>query len=38
VPKKVEQSNDYLFIDKSNKIKIGVNEMTVNNSEMYVSD
>jgi len=31
VPKKVEQINDYLFIEtyKSNKIKIGVNEMTV---------
>jgi len=30
VPKKVEQINDYLFIDtyKSNKIIIGVNEMT----------
>jgi len=28
VPKKVEQINDYLFIDtyKSNNIKIGVNE------------
>jgi len=23
VPKKVEQINDYVFIDKSNKIKIG---------------
>jgi len=36
VPKKVEQINDYLFIDtyKSNKIKIGVNEMRVNDSEM----
>jgi len=38
VPKKVEQINDYLFIDtyKSNKIKTGVNEMTVNDSEMCV--
>jgi len=36
VPKKVEQINDYLFIDthKSNNIKIGVNDMTVNDSEM----
>jgi len=36
VPKKVEQINDYLFIDtyKSNKIKICVNEMRVNDSEM----
>jgi len=32
VPKKVEQINDHLFIDtyKSNNIKIGVNDMTVN--------
>jgi len=38
VPKKVVQINDYLFIDtyKSNKIKIDVNEMTLNNSEMCV--
>jgi len=38
VPKKVEQINDYLFIDtyKSNNMKIGVNDMTVNDSEMYV--
>jgi len=38
VPKKVEQINDYLFIDtyKSNKIKIDVNEMTKNISEMCV--
>jgi len=38
VPKKVEQNNDFLFLDtyRSNKIKIGVNEMTVNNSEMCV--
>jgi len=35
VPKKVEQINDHLFIDtyKSNNIKIGVNDMTVNDSE-----
>jgi len=38
VPKKVEQINDLLFIDtyKSNNIKIGVNDMTVNDSEMRV--
>jgi len=32
VPKKVEQNNDHLIIDtyKSNNIKIGVNDMTVN--------
>jgi len=32
MPKKVEQINDYLFIDtyKSNKINIVTNEMTVN--------
>jgi len=36
VPKKVEQINEYLFIDtyNANKIKIGVNEMTVNDSKM----
>jgi len=36
VPKKVEQINDYLFIDtyKSNKINVCVNDMTVNDSEM----
>jgi len=35
VPKKVEQINDYVFIDKSNSITLGVNDMTVvNNSEM----
>jgi len=30
VPETVEQINDYLFIDtyKSNKIKVGVNDMT----------
>jgi len=38
VPKKVEQINDRLFIDtyRSNNIKIGVNDMTVNDSEMCV--
>jgi len=38
VPKKVQQTSDYLFIDtyKSNKIKIDVTEMTVNDSEMFV--
>jgi len=38
VPKKVDQVNDYLFIVtyKSNKIKVGVNDMTVNDSEMCV--
>jgi len=38
VPKYVEQINDYLFIDtyKSNKIKVGVNDMTVNDSKMCV--
>jgi len=38
VPKKVEQINDYLCIDtyKSNNIKIGVSDMTVNDSEMCV--
>jgi len=36
VPKKVEQINDHVFIDtyKSNIIQIGVNDMTVNDSEM----
>jgi len=36
--KKVEQINDHLFIDsyKSNNIKTGVNDMTVNDSEMCV--
>jgi len=39
VSKKVEQINDHLFIDtyKSNNIKIGVNDMTVNEAK-YVSD
>jgi len=38
VPTKVEQINDHLFLDtyKSNNIKIGVNDMTVNDSEMCV--
>jgi len=38
VPKKVEQINDHLFIDsfKSDNMKIGVNDMTVNDSEMSV--
>jgi len=38
VPKQIEQYNDYLFIDtyKSNNIKIGVNDMTVNTSKMFV--
>jgi len=38
VPKKVEQINDHLVIDtyKSNNIKIGVNEMTANDSKMCV--
>jgi len=34
VPKKVEQVNDLTY--KSNKIKIGVNERTVNDSEICV--
>jgi len=36
VPKKVEQINGCLSIDtyKSNKIKIGMKEMKVNDSEM----
>jgi len=36
LPKKVEQINDYLFIDafKSDKITIGMNEMRVSDSEM----
>jgi len=38
VLKKVEQINDHSFVDtyKSNNIKIGVNDMTVNDSEMCV--
>jgi len=37
-PKKVEKINDHSFIDtyKSNNIKIGENDMTVNDSEMCV--
>jgi len=31
---KIEEIKDYLFIDKSNKIKIGMNEMTVNDGKM----
>jgi len=40
VPKKVEQSNYHLFIDyyKSNNIKIGVNDMTVNDSEINMCE
>jgi len=36
VLKNVEEINDYLFINtyKSNNIEIGVNAMTVNDSEM----
>jgi len=36
VPKKREQINDYLFIDtyESNKIKIDMNELRVNKSEI----
>jgi len=36
VPKKFEQINEYLFIDtyKSNNIKVGVNDMTVKDSEV----
>jgi len=33
VPKIVEQINDHLFIDKSNNIKIGVTDMTVNDGK-----
>jgi len=38
MPKKVEQINDHLFIDtyQSNNIKIGMNDMTVNDNEMCV--
>jgi len=38
VPKKVEKNNDNLFIDtyKSNNKKVGVNDLTVNDSEMCV--
>jgi len=36
VPKKVEQINDHLLINtyELNNIKIGVNDMTVNDSKM----
>jgi len=36
MPKKIPQINDYLLIDthKSNKIKIDMNKMRVNDSEM----
>jgi len=38
LPKSVEQLNDHLFIDtyKSNNIKIGMNDMMLNDSEMCV--
>jgi len=38
VPKKLNKFTDCLFIDtyKSNNIKIDVNDMTVNDSEMCV--
>jgi len=38
VLKKIEQINDHLVIDtyKLNNIKIGVNDMTMNDSEMCV--
>jgi len=38
VPKKLEQIDDHLFIYtyKSNNIKIGVNDLTVYDSEMCV--
>jgi len=40
VPKKVKQINECLFIDtyKSNKIKIVMNEMRVNDSEISIDD
>jgi len=34
VPKRVEKINDYLFIDKSNEIQIGMNEIRVNDGEI----
>jgi len=34
VPKKVEQINDYLFIDTNKSNTIKVNEIMVNDSEM----
>jgi len=37
VPKKLEPINDYNYsLNKSNSIKIGVNDMTVTDSEMCV--
>jgi len=38
ISEKVEQINNYLFIDtyKSNNIKAGVKDMTVNDSEMCI--
>jgi len=38
VPKKVGQINDHLFINtyKSNNIKIGVNDMTVNDRAVNI--
>jgi len=38
VPKEVEHINDYLFMDTYmlNKIKLGMNEMRVNDSEISV--
>jgi len=35
-PKKVEQINKFIDTYKSNNIKIGVNDMTVNDSELCV--
>jgi len=39
MPKKVPKSNGSSFVDtyKSNKIKLGVNELTVNDNKQYVS-
>jgi len=34
--KEVEQINDHLYIDRSDIIKIVVNEMSVNESEMIM--
>jgi len=38
VPKKLKKTNDFLFTEtyKSNNIKIGVNDFTVNDSELCV--
>jgi len=33
VPEKVEQINDFLFIDKSNRIQIGMDKMRVDDSK-----